>query len=703
MGGICVAFGLIHLLIGLRFRQPSAELFFALASAGVAGSIFWQPSVYHATTVETIRVAMKWMIGFEFLFWFAAVWFIYLLTGSRLRRLAWIITLFWGVSFIIHLINPAGVLFQRITDIKRAILPWGELIVLPVGTAAPWRILSDIGLLLFFWLSFEGCRRLLRSGERRRAVSLGCGLALLLAGNIQATLVDLGILNVPYLMTYAFFGMILSAGIDFAAQVRKAGVLAQEVAAQESRWRSLLENVQLLVIGLDRHARVYYVNPHFSRVTGFDADEVLKEDLLKILPEEDYERVVARLKKGEIVPHRQSDLLTKEGGTRTIAWSNVKLRSNEDEFLGTMSIGVDVTDKLKAESELMKAYEEVRILKERLEDENVYLREQIVSEAGFGDIIGRSDAMIYVLTRIEAVAPTRASILLEGETGVGKELLARAVHSRSPRKERPMVKVDCSTLPPELLESELFGHERGAFTGADRRRRGRFELADGGTVFLDEIGELPIDLQPKLLRILEDGEFERLGGETTRKVDVRIIAATNRTLKEEVKAGKFRGDLYYRLSSFPISVPPLRQRRADIPDLALAFAHRFAEQHGKEITAISKSELDKLGEYEWPGNVRELKNVIERAVITAQGPSLRLGIEKQAPSTPPGDSKELLTMAEMEKRHILAALKSSSGKISGAEGAATVLGLNPNTLRSRMQKLGIKKQQWVMPADHEIS
>jgi len=443
MGGFCLAFGLVHLLIGAGPSRSNTHLLFALASLGVTGSIFFQPIVYHAETTEALRIAMKWMIGFEFLFWLAAVWFIYFLTISIRRRLAWIITVLLAVGFIIHLINPAGILFRELTHLKQATLPWGEMIVLPMGSAAWWRLLTDLGLLLFFWLAFEGCWRLHRLGERRKAISLGSGIALLLAGTLQATLVDLKMMEVPYLMTYAFFGMILSTGIDFASDVRRAGILAREVAAQESRWRSLLEKVHLLVVGLDFEGRINYVNPHFCEVTGFSVDDVLSANLELLLPEADRQRIEAVLESGEIAPHRLSSVLTKAGAERAIAWSNVDLRSSAGDFTGILSIGSDVTDKLKAEIELMAAYEEVRILKERLEEENVYLREEIVSEAGFGAIIGRSDAMTYVLTRIESVAPTQASILLEGETGVGKELLARAIHSRSPRKDRPMVKVDC--------------------------------------------------------------------------------------------------------------------------------------------------------------------------------------------------------------------------------------------------------------------
>ena len=342
-------------------------------------------------------------------------------------------------------------------------------------------------------------------------------------------------------------------------------------------------------------------------------------------------------------------------------------------------------------SELRSALSEVEQLKSRLHDENVYLQEEIKLSHNFGEIISQSQAMRKILHQVEQVAKTDATVLILGESGTGKELLARAVHYASVRADRPLVKVNCAALPANLIESELFGHEKGAFTGALARKIGRFELANGGTIFLDEIGDLPLELQAKLLRILQEGEFERLGNPTTMKVDVRVIAATNRQLEQTVKAGEFREDLYYRLNVFPILSPPLRDRKEDIPVIVNHFLKKYTVKIGKTIDNISKQAINSLQAYDWPGNVRELENVIERGIILANGqnlevrdiPELRVS-QVESLNAPSG------TLEEVERAHILRVLEETKGVIEGSKGAATILGLRPSTLRSRLQKLGIK-------------
>ncbi len=345
----------------------------------------------------------------------------------------------------------------------------------------------------------------------------------------------------------------------------------------------------------------------------------------------------------------------------------------------------------RADQKLGQALSEVRQLKDRLAAENVYLQEQIGRESGSRDLIGGSDALKYVLFRLEKVAATGASVLLLGETGTGKSLVARAIHARSPRKERPLITVNCAALPANLVESELFGHERGAFTGALNRRPGRFELADGGTLFLDEIGDLALELQAKLLRVLQDGEFERVGGSRTLRVNVRIIASTNRDLRADVQQGRFRQDLYYRLNVFPISLPALRQRREDIPILAQHLVARFAREMGRPIETVPTRVMSALQSYHWPGNVRELENVIERAVIISSGPALQLAepLEVRDSAVPSSPVDERLI--GVERQHIMSILERTGWTIEGAKGAAAILGLNASTLRSRMQRLGIKR------------
>ena len=354
------------------------------------------------------------------------------------------------------------------------------------------------------------------------------------------------------------------------------------------------------------------------------------------------------------------------------------------------------------------AHEEVRRLRDQLAAENAYLQEEIRSEHNFQEIVGNSQPLRHVLSQVTQVASTDATVLIYGETGTGKELIARAIHARSERRGRPLVKVNCGAISAGLVESELFGHVKGAFTGAIQRRTGRFELANGGTLFLDEVSELPLDTQVKLLRVLQEGEFEPLGSSHSVRVDVRIITACNVDLAGAVAAGKFRSDLFYRLNVFPVKVPPLRERGSDVRELALFFVTSFARKFGKRIESVSEETLKRLSDYAWPGNIRELQNIIERAVILCSGSVFRLDQDlvpavntaetmksqclptlpavKADPSTPP------ITLEEAERQHILSVLEHAKGVIDGPNGAAKILDMHPNTLRSRMKKLGIQRR-----------
>jgi len=356
-------------------------------------------------------------------------------------------------------------------------------------------------------------------------------------------------------------------------------------------------------------------------------------------------------------------------------------------------LSLEIEERKKAEEELQGTYAEIKQLKDRLLAENIYLQQEVEREYNFGEIIGQSNAISHVFFRVEQVAPQDATVLLLGETGTGKGIIARAIHNRSSRKGRPMITVNCTALPANLIESELFGRERGAFTGANERQMGRFELADNGTIFLDEIGEMPMELQTKLLRVVQDGEFERLGSPRTIKVNVRIIAASNRNLEEEIKNGRFREDLFYRINVFPITIPPLRQRKEDISLLVNHFVAKFNKKIGKKIETISKETLSTLQEYHWPGNVRELESVIERAVITSQGNALQvLDRFDSFRKTAATEEDNIKALAELEHDHILQVLRKTGWRIEGNNGAAGLLGLNPSTLRARMRKFGIIRQ-----------
>ena len=389
-------------------------------------------------------------------------------------------------------------------------------------------------------------------------------------------------------------------------------------------------------------------------------------------------------------------------GTFTV-WSETKNRYSEADA----ELLQEVANQVALAIANMKSYEEIAALKARFEKETIYLQEEIRTVHNFEEIVGSSPALLELLRRLDQVAPTDLSVLIYGETGTGKELIARAIHDRSTRKNRPLVKVNCSAISAGLVESELFGHVKGAFTGAFERRIGRFELADGGTIFLDEVGELPLETQVKLLRVLQEREFEPVGSNRSIRVDVRIIAATNRNLQESISAGTFRSDLYYRLNVFPLEVPPLRERRSDISQLATFFLDRFSRKIGKRMEGISGAAAERLNSYSWPGNIRELQNIIERALILSHGPTLELEpdligvfpskepldiageVAEATPST--GSVSVLKTLEEVERAHISAVLQQTHGVVEGANGAAKTLGMHPNTLRHRMEKLGIKR------------
>jgi PAS domain S-box-containing protein len=468
--------------------------------------------------------------------------------------------------------------------------------------------------------------------------------------------------------------------------------LAEQVLreSEERFGKAFRANPQPMSLTTVAEGRYVDVNDSFLAMSGYTRDEVIGHTSLELKvwdAAKTRSDFVQHLSEQGSAVNVETRFHTKDGSQRVLLSSAESLDIAGEKCL--LMASSDITERKESEEALRSAHEEVSRLKNQLEEENIYLREEINLELNFGEMVGASDALKYVLFKIAQVGPTESTVLISGETGTGKELVARAIHNASDRRDRPLVKVNCGALSASLIESELFGHEKGAFTGAATRKVGRFELANGATIFLDEIGELPPELQVKLLRVIQEGEFERLGSSTTIKADVRIIAATNRNLDLEVKKGTFREDLWYRLNVFPISVPPLRQRREDIPLLVQHFASRFSRKLGKEITSVSPATLKRLRDYSWPGNVRELANVIERAAISSQGSTLRIGGE----FTEPGADKlqTTKTLDELEREHILRIVNETGWRIEGRQGAARILAINPSTLRARMVKLGIQK------------
>ncbi|HEV3237545.1 MAG TPA: sigma 54-interacting transcriptional regulator [Gemmataceae bacterium] len=472
--------------------------------------------------------------------------------------------------------------------------------------------------------------------------------------------------------------------------------LEKTLAESEQRYRDLYEEAPIAYVHEDLQSRFISANRAAMRILGLKPEEVPGNVGISMVPntpeaQRRAKEAFASIGRGTDTSGVVLELRRKDNGKPIwLQWWS----KPEPGAKYTRTMFVDITDRVLMEQE-----------KARLTAQNTYLQEEIKSVHNFEEIIGRSPALLEALDKVNRVAKTDTSVLITGETGTGKELFARAIHSSSRRLDKPLIKLNCAALPASLVESELFGHEKGAFSGAISRRIGRFELAQGGTIFLDEIGEVPLEVQVKLLRVLQDREFERVGGSEPIKIDVRIIAATNRDLSKAIREGKFREDLFYRLNVFPIALPALRDRVGDVPLLVQFLVAKFAARVGVRVESIGQATMQRLNAYGWPGNIRELENVLERAIILTTGPVLEIDEEVFGP--PPGfpssgntsqeshsegkTTRGIVTLEANERAHILAALQETDWVVEGPKGAAMILGLHPNTLRSRMKKLGINR------------
>jgi PAS domain S-box-containing protein len=474
----------------------------------------------------------------------------------------------------------------------------------------------------------------------------------------------------------------------------------------EQHYRELYRATPAMLHTVDSAGHIIHVSDRWLRKLGYRREEVLGRVITELMGKE-LQATLGGDRLRDVIAHGELEneprtYVGKSGEVVEVEVSATADRDASGAVVALLVASKDVTERNRAERQLRAAFEENARLREELERERDYLREEVQVSMNFGRIIGESPVLQKMLARLEAVAQTSASVLIQGESGVGKELVAHVIHARSPRSKGPLVKVNCASIPHELFESEFFGHVKGAFTGAHRDGVGRFQLADGGTIFLDEVGEIPLDLQSKLLRVLQESEYERVGDDHTHSVDVRVVAATNRDLERLVAGGRFREDLYYRLSVFPIEVPPLRERGDDVLQLASHFLERTCQEFGHRPLTLSQQQAALLKRYEWPGNIRELKNVIERAVILSRGKVLRLDLAMSDILNAPtahveraqDTGSQLLTeneLRDLERKNTTLALEMAGWRVSGPNGAAKMLGVKPTTLADRMKKLKLAK------------
>jgi PAS domain S-box-containing protein len=501
-------------------------------------------------------------------------------------------------------------------------------------------------------------------------------------GNVLGLLAVFDERPMPAQPRHLYVLRIFAARIAAVLERLRAG---QRLSASERRYRDLYDEapVGYLSVGVD--GRILSANHRAAQLVGFSAKELEGLPVAGLFADtpagkardaESLQRFLA----GEELSGLEVQMRRKDGRPLWVSLWVRPIRGADGKVQSSRSVWVDITDRVLADAE-----------RARLQQQNHYLQAEIKAAHNVEEPIGHSPALRAVLDKVRSVAPTDASVLITGETGTGKELIARAIHSASKRRDGPLITINCAAFPPGLVESELFGHEKGAFTGAVARRLGRFELANGGTIFLDEIGEVPPETQGKLLRVLQEREFDRVGGGSPVKVDIRILAATNRDLLQAVREKTFREDLYYRLNVFPIALPPLRERKEDIPLLVRFLVHKFAARIGKRVDGVAEQTMRRLIDYPWPGNVRELENVLERAVILTTGTTLGIVPDLLPVSNGTPAARPQLTLESVERDHIVTVLQQTDWVIDGLRGAARILGLHPNTLRNRMKKLGITR------------
>jgi formate hydrogenlyase transcriptional activator len=671
--GVALFAGIVSLFIGLHKDGEHTDLVFGILCLAICIYFLCPPMGF--ITLDKAPYTLDIIIKrvFNFIFFSTFPWFTYFYTGFKKKTVPILVGTVTLLTYLLMIFASK--------DTKTPIWVFTALVA--------------IGLSIVF--GFIAVRFQFKSGSKSSAkwfqFAMFVYLFLFVISTIYQTNIDYFISRFHRKIFYPInlfpLSFIIIMGVRLRTNSLEKFRLEKILRLKNLQWDSLMQNLELVIVHFDITGNLSYINPYGVHSLHYkSASELIGKNWFEyFLPvgkngnaKELFEKAADQR---QTQTHFTSVIVTNEGIEKTIDWITEITYDSNGRAADLVSFGNDITER-------ENAFHQIQALKSELEKENLMLKGDPLPPWMRDEIIGQSDAILYAIHKATKVALTQATVLLEGETGVGKELFSDLIQRTSLRKMKPFVKVNCGALPSELIEDELFGHEKGAFTGAVMARKGRFEIADGGTIFLDEIGELPLLLQPKLLRVLQNGEFERIGGQQTIKVDVRVIAATNRDLTSEIKAGRFREDLFYRLNVFPITIPALRDRKEDIPVLMQFFIESESKKHGKTFKNITKTDIHHLHNYDWPGNIRELRNVIERAVIISETGTLRLDLfsDSQRETARQNTPKSL---EDLEKEHITRALQDSNWRISGEGGAAEKLVINPSTLRSRIKKLNIFK------------
>lgn len=672
--GACLLSGTINFVGGLYKGGDRTELIFGLLSFTAFFFLVIPPMGFIVTDIAPYSPSILVKRMFIWGYYMTLPWFIEYYSGYKRRIFNYLVI---GTALVSYF-----VMFSTTTD------------------RSTWFYLSRVPLVILLYYGISAALYQRKTPKKSESKWLMAAMI------IYGTLLILSILNqifpnvllngpdrrvfFPLHLNLIAFLVIMSVRIR--ANTHEKYLLEKKLHQQDARWNQLMENVELIIIEMDPKGTINYVNSYALKKLGWsDENNIVGQNWFEqLIPRSEQVALKSQFAiafQSTSIPGNFTSKVKLKNGQKEllISWTNVFVYDQTDQPNGIICIGAD-------NSELIKAFEQIDVLKNELEKENIILRGEKIVGQQEKDILGDSDVILTAIQKARHVAKTNAGVLLLGETGSGKELFAELVHRNSYRTTHSFVKVNCAALPADLIESELFGHEKGSFTGAINSRIGKFEMANGGSIFLDEIGELPLQLQSKLLRVLQGGEFQRIGGHQNIKVDVRVIAATNRNLLNEVKAGRFREDLYYRLNVFPIQIPALRERKSDIPQLVSYFVKKFCSEQNKTIQDVSKADLQALTRYEWPGNIRELINLLERSVITSSGPTLHLDWETNGLSNG-NQNHDHQSLEDIEKAYVLKILQECRWKINGEDGAAVRLGINPSTLRSRMKKLQIERER----------